>query len=295
MKSDADKSAVDLANTQGTGQIDKIQRKAYLKSKGINPNAPFQLDLIFPHVGGRSDLRHIPNDYARSSLFTSRNKREPRKTLMHEKLFHYNENISILYTGIELRAEDDEIVWLQILSYGQSVPLGSQFEFSIKDLVRDVNWAKNGRNYDRVRECVSRLKANEILALSTKAYGKSGSVSLIQNYTGTNDAEGKITQYRVWIDPSLIVLFAGNTFTSHAWLVYRDFSPVARRLADYIESHQHPYPLPLEKFRKMCGSADSNLRSWRHTVKKACAEVQEAKIAATAFVSKDDLICCVRK
>lgn len=298
MKSDSDeeKSAANLSNVRGTGQIDKMQRKAYLKCTGIDPNAQFQLSLLFPQqVGSRSDLRHIPNDYARSSLFTSRNKREPRKTLMHEKLFHYNENISILYTGIELRAEDDEIVWLQILSYGQGVPLGMPFEFSIKDLVRDVNWAKNGRNYDRARECISRLKANEILALNTKAYGKSGSVSLIQNYTAVNDAEGRLTQCRVWIDPSLIVLFAGNTFTSHAWLIYRDLSPVARRLADYIESHQHPYPLALEKFRKMCGSGDSNTRSWRHTVKKACVEVQEAKIAAAAFVDKNDQICCIRK
>ena len=96
---------------------------------------------------------------------------------MHEKLFHYNEFVSILYTGIELRAEDDEIVWLQILNYGQTVPLGEPFEFGIKDLVRDVNWSKNGRNYDRARECISRLKANEVLALNTKAYGKSGAVS----------------------------------------------------------------------------------------------------------------------
>jgi hypothetical protein len=202
MTPDAEKSSEERANAQCLGPIDKMQRKAYLKSKGINPNAQFQLDLIFPHVGERGDLRHIPNDYARSSLFTSRNKREPRKTLMHEKLFHYNENISILFTGIELRAEDDEIVWLQILSYGQSVPLGEPFEFSIKDLVRDVNWSKSGRNYDRVRECISRLKANEVLALSSKAYGKSGAVSLIQNYTAVNDAEGRLTQCRVWIDPS---------------------------------------------------------------------------------------------
>lgn len=303
MKSDAEKPDPRPTNIQRAGpptnstypKIDSLQRKAYLNGKGINPNAQFQLNLLFPHIDKRNDLRHLPNDYARSSLFTSRNKREPRRTLVHERLFHYNENISILYTGIELRAEDDEIVWLQILSYGQGVPLGEPFEFSIKDLVRDVNWSKSGRNYDRARECISRLKANEILALNTKAYGKSGAVSLIQNYTAVNDAEGRLTQCRVWIDPSLILLFAGNTFTSHTWLVYRDLSPVARRLADYIESHKHPYPLSLEKFRKMCGSTNSSVTDWRRTVKKACNDVQDAGIAATAFISKDDHICCVRK
>lgn len=280
-------------NARGTGTVDQARRKAYLNDRGIKPGSQFQLDLLFPDtIGDRNGLRHIPNDYARSSIFTARNKREPRRMLMHEKLFHYNDHVSILYTGIELRAEDDEIVWLQILSYGKRVPLGEPFEFSIKDLVADVGWHRNGRYYDKARECISRLKANEVMALNTKAYGKSGAISLIQNYSAVNDEDGKPTQYRVWIDPNLIVLFAGNTFTSHTWEVYRELSPVARRLADYIESHRHPYPLALEKFRQMCGSTDASLPSWRQTVKKACAEVQGAKITSVAFLSNDDQILC---
>ena len=281
---------------QADSSMDRLQRRAYLSSKGLKPSDQFQLDLIFPTaIGDRDDLRHIPNDYARSSLFTARNKREPRKTLMHERLFHYNEHVSILYTGIELRAEDDELVWLQILSYGQTVPLGAPFEFSVKDLVRDVNWSKSGRNYDRARECISRLKANEVLALNSKAYGKSGAISLIQNYTTVNDLDGKPTEYRVWIDRNLIVLFAGNTFTSHSWEIYRDLSPVARRLVDYIESHKHPFPLTLATFRQMCGSSDSTTTSWRQTVRRACAEVVEAKIASAAELTKNDKICCSRE
>jgi hypothetical protein len=286
------KIATDLTNDEGTGQVDKMQRNAYLNSKGIKPNSLCQLDL-FESIAERNDLRHIPNDYARSSLFTARNKKAPRKSLVHEKLFHYNEHVSILYTGIELRAEDDEIVWLQILNYGKAVSLGEPFEFSVKDLVRDVNWSKSGRNYERVRECISRLKANEVLALNNKAYGKSGAISLIHKYEVINDADGRPTQYRVWINPNLILLFAGNTFTSHNWEVYRDLSPVARRLADYIESHKHPFPLSLEKFRQMCGSIDAKTFSWRQTVRKACSEVQTAGVADNAFLAKDDKICCI--
>ena len=289
------KSAPGDMNKTGV-QVEQLQRRAYLNGKGIKPGLQFPLDLLFPDtMGDRADLRHIPNDYARSSLFTARNKREPRRTLLHEKLFHFNEHVSILYTGIELRAEDDEIVWLQILNYGQSVVLGEPFEFSIKDLVRDVSWSKSGRNYNRARECISRLRANEVMALNSKAYGTSGSISLIQNYTTNNDSEGTPTQYRVWIDPNMIVLFAGNTFTSHSWEVYRDLSPVARRLADYVVSHKHPFSLGLAKFQQMCGSSDANLTSWRQTVRKACAEIQETKIAVVARLSKDDKICCVRE
>lgn len=273
--------------------IAQLQKKAYLHKKGVNPNTPFQLDLLFPEISERQDLRHIPNDYARSSLFTARNKKTPRKTLTHEKLFHYSETVSILYTGIELRAEDDEIVWLQILNYGLSVPLGEPFEFDIKDLIRDINWSKNGRYYDKARECISRLKANEVLALNEKAYGRSGAISLIQNYIAINDSDGKPTRYQVWIDPALVVLFAGNTFTSHKWEKYLNLSPIARRLADYIVSHKYPFPLSIERFRQICGSEDMNVTSWRQTVKKACAEIEAANIATTVIL-KEGLISCVR-
>lgn len=274
----------------------KAQRHAYLHQRGIVPgDGGLQLSLLFPEVIGRDDLRHVPNDYARSALFTARNKREPRKTLVRERIFHVTEHVSIVYTGIELRADDDELVWLQILKYGETVPLGQPFEFDVKDLVADVGWTKNGRNYDRVRVCISRLKANEVLAKNDRAYGSSGAISLISQYTATNDGDGKATRYRVWIDPNLVTLFAGHTFTSHAWGVYRDMTPVARRLTDYIESHQHPFPLSVETFRRMCGSTDANPRSWRQTVRKACAEVQDAGIASMVMVDKQDRICCLRK
>lgn len=269
----------------------ELQRQRYLKSKGLKHSEQYQLDFLFPEiVGQREDLVHMPNDYGRSSLFTTRNKKEPRLNLLREKLFHYNEYISILYTGIELRAEDDEIVYLQILKYGQSVPFGQPFDFSIKELVQDVGWAKNGRNYERARECISRLKANEILISNKKAYGTSGSTSLIQNYTVINDGEGSANEFRVWLDPKLITLFAGNTFTSHKWQIYRNFSPVARRLADYMESHKQPYPLDIVKFKGMCGSSSNRLTTWRETVKGACKEVQEAIPSKVLYLGKDDRI-----
>lgn len=277
-------------------QLEDVKRRGYLSSRGIKIGAQHQLDLIFPQtIGDRGDLRHIPNDYARSSLFSARNKNKRRKTLTHEMLFHYNEHISILYTGIELRAQDDEIVWLQILNYGQSVVMGHPFEFQVKKLVLDLGWAKNGRNYDRVRQCISRLKATEVMALNSKAYGKSEVISLIKNYTVLNDADGKPTHYQLMIDPNLILLFAGNTFTSHSWAIYRNLSPVARRLTDYIDSHKNPLPLGLDRFQKMCASSDMNITSWRQTVRRACAEVQRAKIAEIAQLDKEhDQICCVR-
>ncbi len=283
-------------NTTGGLKVntDELIRGSYLHSRNVPPKDSHQLDLLFPVIANRNDLRHIPNDYARSSLFTAKNKREPRRQLIHERLFHYNDDIEILYTGVELRAEDDELVWLQILNFAQRVPLGEPFEFSVKDIVADIGWPRNGRYYDRVRTCISRLKANEVLALNKRAYGKSGSISLIQNYSAVNNASGKPTHYRAWIDRNLIVLFAGNTFTSHRWESYKSLSPVARRLADYVESHQHPYPLALDKFQGMCGSIDKQTKSWRETVRRACQELEKCGVVKAARLDQNDKIACVK-
>ena len=70
------------------------------------------------------DMRAMPNDYARSALFTVRNKRKKREACDNKAIYHVNKDVSINYTGIELRAEDDELVWQQILEYAKNSPLG---------------------------------------------------------------------------------------------------------------------------------------------------------------------------
>jgi hypothetical protein len=116
-------------------------------------------------VAVRDDERFIPNDDARSSLFTARNKREPRRTLLHEKLFHLHQTVSILYTGLELRAEDDEIVWMQILHYGKNVPLGAtrrpaRSSWLVGTCTENVSPPKNQRN---ARSSISTGKSMAVL------------------------------------------------------------------------------------------------------------------------------------
>jgi len=268
---------------------DKIKRRAYLSTKGIGQNTFLQMDLLFPVIKSRDDQRFIPNEYARSSLFTTRNKTQPRRSMTREKLFHLNPNISVLYTGAELRAEDDEIIWLQILHYGKRTEIGKPYEFLLKDLVNDVGWSKSGGNYERARNCISRLRANEVLVLNDKAFGRSGSMSLISEYESINNEEGKQSLFRVLINPNILVLFAGNTFASLHWDKYRDLTPIARRLADYIESHKEPFPLDLEKFKSMCGSTTIEMRSWKQNCKTACQEIEQKGIAKRAWVEAEKI------
>ncbi len=267
----------------------RVRYKAYLSRRGIDPNGPFQLDLLFPKTTNETQ-RVIPNDYARSAIFTVRNKRVPRRALERVKVYHLHEKVSILFTGTELRADDDELVWMQIMHYAKSSPLGNLVDFTIKQLVADIGWPKNGFYYDRARRCISRLNACEITVSDESAYGISPVFSMIGKYVTVNDGEGKPTYYQCALDQDMILLFAGNTFTNHTWDTYRKFGTIARRLADYVESHRFPYPLDVEKFKAMCGSDMKSLPGWRRMVRDACTELVTAGMAKTVVLNDDDKI-----
>lgn len=253
------------------GRNDKLElasRNAYLRAHGFNPHGPLQLQ-IWP-----DDVREMPNDYARSALFTVRNKTEPRALMQGSLLFHVEKAVRITFTGIELRADDDELVWQQILEYAKRLNLGDPVEFNLHSLCRDLNWSVNGRNYDKARRCISRLKASEV-KVENESRGRGVAMSLIREYEYEGEGD-KGTKYRVWIHPNLIMLFAGKASTRITWAKYRDLTPIARRLYDYFASWRNPFPLRVDTFYKVCASSCGDASKWRSMVRRACKELVEA-------------------
>jgi hypothetical protein len=264
--------------------IERMQREAFLRSRGLDPKGPLQLE-IWP-----DDVREIPNDLARSAVFTVRNKKEQRVVLQGAPIFHIEKQVKITFTGIELRADDDELVWEQILEFSKRFPLGAPVEFNLHQLCQALKWSINARNYDRARQCISRLKANELKVSSERFSGKGVAISLIDKYAFDGDGD-KGTKYRVYIHPNLIVLFAGRTSTRVIWDGYLDLKPLARRLYDYFASHKQPFPLKLGTFYKLCASTCSSARKWRAMVKGACDELEQAGLVKKAWVNEDNIYC----
>jgi hypothetical protein len=279
--------AIPIARDRGgsSGKLELANRHAYLRSHGLNPSDPLQLE-IWP-----DDVREMPNDYARSALFTVRNKKEPRASMQGALVFHIEKSVKISFTGIELRADDDELVWQQLLDHAKRTPLGEPVEFNLHSLCKDLNWSLNGRNYDVARRCISRLKANEVKVESERV-GRGVAISLIREYEFDGDGD-KGTKYRIWIHPNLILLFAGRTSTRIAWAKYRELTPIARRLYDYFASWKQPFPMHVETFYKVCASSCADSSKWRSMVRRACRELMEAELVRHAWVD-GDLIYCER-
>ena len=262
-----------------------IERNAYLRQRGVDPTGPMQLPIW------DEDQRGSPNDLLRSSLFVVRNKREKRVVMQAAPLFHTDSGVRITYTGIELRAEDDVVVWNHLTHYGRMVPLGEPVVFTMRQMLANLGWPVSGTYYRKVRECIERLKATSVNISHTRL-GRGVGVSLIARYEydGENATGGQAGVYRVWLDRDLMVLFAGNNYTLIPNAAYNHLSPVARRLYDYIGSHKKPFPLALDAFHKLCGSNCQIERKWTQIVKGACLEVQEAGLVKSAWVAHGRIV-----
>ncbi len=264
---------------------DKV-KKGYLRGQGLSLEKGVQLDILAPSP---SNKRNMPNDIARSSLFVTKAKGVARKSIKHQRMFHLHKDISIVYTGEELRADDDEIIWMEILNVSQTVKLGEPFEFNIASLVKAIGWPHNGNYYEKIRQSISRLKTTEILFKNPKAHGVSSAFSLIQKYDVINDDQAMPSHYRMYLDPEIVLLFVNKNFSSHEWEAYRKLSPIARRLADYTQSHKVPNPLDILDFHSLCGSDNGNISSWKQKVNKAIGELSDCGIIINGQIENNKI------
>lgn len=244
--------------------------------------------------------RVMPNDFARSSLFFVKKKGTPRKTMTREKLFHLSDKVEVRYTGQELRAEDDELVWLSLVHYCYNTPMGEAVDIKVSDLLEDIGWATNGENYEKIRTCISRLKATDIIIKNKTTYGDleefkkkrekiasvTRGVSLIGEYAEFDKINGSPTRYLISIDKYLIFFFCGGLFTYLNWKEYKKLTPTGRRLTDYALSHKEPQPLAVKDFLLMCGADTANLEPKRQNqqARRVCDELMKKGVVQSAKV-----------
>lgn len=146
------------------------------------------------------DVRSQPNEVCRAALFTVRRAKK-RDSYVDSPLFMLGDG-RITFTGIELRAENDELVWLQILHYAKDYPLGSWVEFTPYQLCIDIGWTPGGPNYKILRECLLRLKATA-LTIESKRLREGLALSLLGDFKWKDETGKPLTRYAVQV-PSAI-------------------------------------------------------------------------------------------
>lgn len=240
------------------------------------------------------DQRGLPNDFARTAIFSARNHKTPREYFMRKPLYSTQKDVLLTATGHELRVYDDEKVFNQLCEIGKRHAAGQEFEFHFGAFCKELKWPSNGNSYRRLTDSLIRLQTFAIHLETPRLGGKLVSVTLAGRLT-VHERENKRRTYgTISLPREILTLFAGQHFSKQDWNAILELKPTSRRLFDYAQSHRVPHPLPIRSFAQMAfltGYTDARLRQ---LCKQMCAELLEHGLVESAWLDENDLIRLVR-
>lgn len=267
-------------------QLEWLRDRAQGKSNPVNEPEQLPLDFFLPWLPEKQ--RASPNEMCRMALFTVQ--RGPRRQYLDEVVFIAGEG-EATYTGTELRAENDELVWLQclFLAGGQNLSKDNWITFTPSEMCQALGWTPSGPNYKILRECLLRLKATA-LVLQTKNVNDGHAISLIGDFKWKTPQGRPDKIYAVQIPAKVAQWFGAKNFTRLNWGVYRKLTPIARRLYDWGASHRNPFAIRIETVYKLCGSKAATIENFKKVLLRAIKELNDTGVFKRVWLDKKGLL-----
>ena len=225
--------------------------------------AAHQLSL-WPSVWQEA-IRCAPNLLLRAALFAALGD-APRKYLDRVELAT-NSDSRLIYTGIQLDQGDLDL-WINLLHVARELPMGSPVRCTAYGLLKMMGRTDSGANRHILHRRILRLKATAIEL-------QSGSITYIGSLIQMAGKDDITHAYVVVIDPALHRLFGRHQFTYLDKTIRQALSgkPLAQWLHAFYSTHAAPYPLTADYLRRLSGSANADLKSFRQKLRRALGEV----------------------
>lgn len=259
--------------------IDRFPKPPQSATSNVVSNLPQKswFDGLF--VG--EEFRALPKLFCSSALFNVKNKKAPRLNYINHKIFSFR-NFEISYTGIELRAYDDQLVWLELIHLSNFSNFGCWIEFKPHTICKSIGWHATGQSYERIRNSLLRLQATAIKVQFQPDQSNSSGVSfsLLDDFYWSNST------YKMRVGLGLKFLFYKNDFARIEWAKYVKLTPIARRIFDYTASNRHPFKLRLVTVQKLLGSDTSSAVKFRQQVRFALSELISKGLISEGEVQK---------
>lgn len=253
-----------------------------LSTKLLPIVTPTPVQLPFWHT----DLRGLPNAWARSALFKVSHARNPHRAYLRSHPIASLKGLTIEYTGEELR-QDDEDVMLQILHLARMQPLGSVVEFRASAMIAELKWTRNKGSYQRLAACITRLTATALgITIEDEArHSENYTGSLIRSFQWRDETTmDAMRNWQVLLEPKIISLFQTNTYSRLDWETRLKLPPLAKWLHSFYHSHQTPFAFKVETLHRISGSDIAELRQFRYKLKAALAQLVECGFLVSAVI-----------
>jgi hypothetical protein len=224
--------------------------------------------------------RGVPNPMIRSGLFGT--KATGNRQFIKGEAVASLSNFSIIYKGEEL-LQDDLSVWMSLLNMARHKRIGDAIFFSGYELVKDLGWRMHSESYDRCKESISRLKANELkveVKTGTGAYAG----SLIREYAWAAETPTGDVKWMVRFEPMIAELFQEDSVTFLAWEQRKKIgsrASLALWLHSYFTSHRDPLPITVQKLHELTKSDEKEIRFFKRRVRNALDRLVEIEFLTT--------------
>ena len=262
---------------------DRLQKSLDTLGKGI---AKREEAKIYQFPLWPEPKRGIPNDFARSALFSAR-KSVGSEHLRNELIFSQG-NIVITYTGARL-TQDHLDVYEGIMHLARSQPEGDFLYCSERGLLKLIDRKTGGADHKRLL-----LTLGDLTATSVTIRHKDGKV-----YWGSLLPEGvsdeQTGMFKMRINRALIKYFEkGFTLVEQAQRKALARSPLAKHLHGWLASHAKPYPATVDYLYRLSGSETKQLKHFRANMKKALDRLVDVGALESWTIDKNDMVHFVK-
>ncbi len=227
-------------------------------------------------------VRAVPNDILRSALFASI---QGSRRYIKNEVIAAVDGVTIIFKGEQLDQSDLD-VWEQATHLARSQPLGHICHFRVNAFLKDIGRDNGKAQYKWLDESIKRLIA---CAVEIRNGSRVFTGSLLSSCC--RDEETGV--YQLTLDQKTMKLYSPNNWSSVEWAQRQAMigKPLALWLHGFYSSHATPLPYKVETLRKLCGSDNKTLKSFRGKLRKALDDLKaSAAIVAWAIDSQTDLV-----
>lgn len=230
--------------------------------------------------------RGVPNDFARSALFTAR-KGTGKEYLKGEAIFS-QAGVSITYSGPQL-TQDHLDVFEGIMHLAREMPEGNAVRFTAYGLLKLIGRRTSGRDHERLLSTLTDLTAT---AVTVKRDGCSTYCGSLLPEWGEREDNGK---FSIRMNRDLIKLFERG-FTVIEWQQRKVLTrkPLAQALHVWLCSHDDPYPVTVQYLHDITGSKTKQLKHFRASLKAALDELKSIGVLADWWIDERDKVHFVK-
>lgn len=230
-------------------------------------------------------IRALPKAMAQSALFTV-NCYNARRNF-HREIIASQGDIKIIYTGEELRLDDEDVL-LQLIHLARLQPLGDAITFSTYSIIKALSWSMNKQSYERLYDSIVRMKATNVTIQFTNAQGEwvEYHESLIESaeHGGKNALNKSDSLWRVRFHKRVLVLFADAAYTEVDWKTRLSLPPFAKKLHGLIISQEDPQGMSVDTLYSIMGSKVKQKKQFRYQLRMALKLLVEMKFLQTFIV-----------